>query len=173
VEMKQAYLRLPGEPKSTSVPSRITHAGQHMTGESSPTIHYINLYQFKRLGIPAAGGAGGAFKKIHMSSIENIETVMHLHWLRKEFPHMTDGERIMHTASVRYTIGTLRQMGYQPVGDFKVIGTGHRPRIGILLDETSDPAIKKEYTEILEMYGFDRNESMESNFDITFSVAPE
>jgi hypothetical protein len=170
VEMKMAFLRVGAGVKA--IPSKMTHAGQHMAGDVTPTIHYMNVYQLKRLGVPIGGAEGTALKDIVMSTIENVETIAHLHWLRQEFPNMTDGERIAKTASVRYATGSLRQMGYEPVGSFEIT-PGHKAPIKHLLDDQGDAALMKQNDELLADYGFNRDTWMEMDFDITFSVAPK
>jgi hypothetical protein len=169
VEMKAAYLRIGGV--TTAVPSKITHPGQHMAGEATPTVHYMNIYQLKRLGVPVAGAGAGAPRKTIMNSIENAETLAHLHWLRREHPNMTDGERIAQTASVRYATGSWRQMGYEAVGGFEITHGSPR-RIGEVLEDQGDAALMKKNDEMLAPYGVTRDTVVEMDFDIIFSVAP-
>ena len=54
-----------------------------LPGGGSPTIQYMTIYQLKKLGVPARSAT---VKQITMQDIENVETIVHLHWLTQQFP---------------------------------------------------------------------------------------
>ena len=43
----------------------------------------MTIYQLKKLGVPARSAT---VKQITMQDIENVETIVHLHWLTQQFP---------------------------------------------------------------------------------------
>jgi hypothetical protein len=109
-----------------------------------------------------------------LRQIQNAETIVHLHWLKQQFPHMTQDELIAKTASVTYAVGSATQAGYKPVGAFVVDGGGRAPIDTILrFQERGNAARAKESDDLLKKYGFSRSTVMLMDFDITFSVVPE
>jgi hypothetical protein len=176
IEMKYAFLKLHG--KEQGIPEKVQHAGQQMTAEGSPTVQYMTIYQLKRLGVPAGDASG--VKQVWMDNIQNVETIVQLHWLRKQYPLATPDELIAQTASVKYARTSAIQSGYQPAGAYKLSG-GYYEKIGVLLRrqevdaETRIAAPKRiaEHDALLEKYGFTRETEMLRNFNISFGVAPK
>ena len=98
----------------------------------TPTVQYFTLYQLKLLGVPAGQvrwwrrwlhGLGlragpfavpGLVTSIKMSTIQNVEAIVHLHWLRQRYPAADLSDLVVHTASVEYAETTAVQCGYRP-----------------------------------------------------------
>lgn len=169
VEMKMAFLKLGG--KDVGIPGKVQHAGQQMTPDGSPTVQYMTMYQLKRLGVPAGDKA---VKQIVMDDIQNVETIIHLHWLRKQYPAATLDELIVQTASVKYARTSAIQSGYEPAGACKLIG-GREAKIKDLLDfqARGAPGRTAEHDALLKKYGFTRDEEMLQSFNISFGVTPK
>jgi hypothetical protein len=169
VQMRQAFLRLGGAEKT--VPGKVAHPGQQMLESGSPTIQYMTIYQLKKLGVPAGSPT---VKQITMQDIENIETIVHLHWLTTKFPGVPAEELIGRTASVKYAQTSAIQSGYEPLGTFQMTPGQTKP-IGALLKEAEGTSALrvKEHDALLKKYGFTRDTPMRMNFDISFPVNPK
>jgi hypothetical protein len=173
LEMRNAFLVMAGAKKG--LPSMITEVKVPMVPAKggTPTIHYLNLYQMKMLGVPLAGQGG--LLKVKMSTIQNVETIVHLHWLRQRWPNLTMDELISQTASVKYAENSLIQSGYQRTGNARFIpGDEAEAPIRKLLAHMAGgkPTRIAEHTALLQKYGFERDTVMKWNFDIEFDVAP-
>jgi hypothetical protein len=171
LELRMAFLRLTG--KTKALPSVIGKQGaspEMIAGKGSPTVQYISVYQMKRLGVPVGQGAAGV-SSIHMSDIQNLETIVHLHWLKLQHPGSSINELIEFTASVKYAETTATQTGYKRSGPPSVTGGGNEP-IGDLMDfqEKGNPTRIAESKALLDRYGFNRNTVMHWGFDIDFPV---
>jgi hypothetical protein len=160
--------------------------------QGTPTVQYFTLYQLKLLGVPAGQAsccrrwcykkglrAGpfavpGVVASIKMSTIQNMETIVHLHWLRQQYPDATLGYLIVHTASVDYAETTAVQCGYTCVGTEYVAGREWEDEIGNLMDDFEDgnAAWKAAHDNLLARFSFSRRTVMKQNFDIEISVEP-
>jgi hypothetical protein len=170
VELKMAFLRLGGRVKS--IPGKVEHAGTPMTPDGTPTVQYLTIYQLKRLGATAGQGA---MKEFAMRDIQNVETIIQLHWLRKQYPAKSLDELVAMTASVKYARTTAVQAGYEP-GPCKLHGGDESEQIRALLSfqEQGNATRIAEHKALLEKYGFDgvrdRKTKMLMGFDITFPL---
>lgn len=175
LELRMAFLKLTGD--SNALPNAISkQAGspEMLDGKGTPTVQWITLHQMRKLGVPLGDkdNAPGV-EKIHMSDIQNVETVVHLHYLRKTVGG-DPSDLVVHTASVTYAETTAIQSGYQR-SDLPVLLGGHETPIRVLLDfqEGGNPQRQAENNAILAKYGFDRDTVMLWNFSIDFPVRPE
>jgi hypothetical protein len=76
-----------------------------------------SLIQMRAMGIPYGKGAASTpLKEVKMSTIQNFETMAHLHWLRQRHPTTPIGELVTHTASYQYAESILTQAGYRVTG---------------------------------------------------------
>lgn len=175
LELRMAFLKLTGD--NNALPGVIPkQAGspEMIDGKGTPTVQWITLHQMRRLGVPLGGGGNAqGVEKIHMSDIQNVETVVHLHYLRKNVGGDLS-DLVVHTASVKYAETTAIQSGYQR-SDLPVLLDGHETPIRVLLDfqEGGNPQRQAENDAILAKYGFDRDTVMLWNFSIDFPVRPE
>lgn len=173
VELRMAFLKLSGQ--DVALPSRIgkQNAAVAMLGDKgSPTVQYVTLYQMKQLGVPLGGGDVPGAEKVHMSDIQNVETVVHLQWLRDNVGG-EPSDLVEHTASVKYAETTAIQTGYERADTPLVLG-GQERRIGDLMEfqERNNPSRKAENDAILAKYGYDRDTVMLWGFDIDFLLRP-
>lgn len=119
------------------------------------------------------GGAGTAgVEKIHMSDIQNVETIVHLHYLRT----VVGGdlaELIVHTPSMKYAETTAIQTGYER-NDLPFVTGGQETPIRDVLEfqEGGSPARAAEHDRVLAKYGFERDTVMLWGFDVDFFVRP-
>lgn len=178
LELRMAFLKQNGEDEA--LPSKIgkqRHAPEMIPGEGTPTLQYITLYQLKRLGVPMGGAAGQGgepgVKRIHMSDIQYVETVVHLHWLRKNVGGDLSN-LVQYTASVKYAETTAIQSGYRR-SDVPILTGGDDRPIRELLNfqERGNRQRIAENDAILAKYGFDRDAVMKWGFDVGFSVSVE
>ncbi|MBD2745014.1 DUF4157 domain-containing protein [Coleofasciculus sp. FACHB-1120] len=151
------------------LPSFIESGIPMVKKKGTPLVTFLTIHQMKKFGI-----AIGSIKKVKMSTIQNFETILHLHWLRKKYPGKSIDELIMHSHSVNYAETSIVQSGHKIVGT-KVGGTQARTRpVGSLMEhyETHDPRDIAKHDALLKKYGFERTESMYMNFDIELHLAP-
>ena len=172
LQLRKAFLRLSGEEKA--LPSVIARQGdspEMIANKGTPTVQYVTIYQMKKLRVPT-GARGAGVRKIHMSDIQNVETIVHLHYMRKTLGRQP-ADLIAHTASVKYAETTAVQSGYARTGPI-VLSGGHERPIGVLLDfqERGNAARIAENDRVLTTHGFDRNTPMLMGFDIDFTVSP-
>jgi hypothetical protein len=192
IELRNAFRRLRG--MTDELPEWVAGMGVPMVaGRGTPTVQYFTLYQLKLLGVPAgqvgwwrrllhrtrrrAGSpsAPGQLSSIKMSTIQNVETIVHLHWLRQRFPTTGLSDLIAHTASVEYAETTAVQCGYRLVGTRYIAAGEWENEIGFLLShfEAGNPQRKADNDTLLTRFSFDRQTVMKQNFDIELSVVPE
>ncbi len=190
IEMRNAFLRLNG--MTDGLPAWVTRAGiPMMATRGTPTVQYFTLYQLRLLRVPA-GRTGwrrllyrlglrdgpfatpGVLTSIKMSTIQNMETVMHLQWLRQRYPASDLSELVVHTASVDYAETTAVQCGYRLVGTKYVAAAEQETGIGGLLDhfEDGNPVRSSEHDALLARFGLNRLSVMKWNFDIELTVEP-
>lgn len=171
VELRMAFLKLSG--KDVALPGMIAKQGasvEMIRGVGSPTVQYITIYQLKKLGVPLGHGAESGVEKIHMSNIQNVETIVHLHWLTKNARGDVSALAAQ-TASVKYAETTAIQSGYQRVGEPLVTGGQVAPIRSLLeFQEKGSVERMKENDAILARYGFGRDTEMYMNFDIDLPV---
>jgi hypothetical protein len=191
IELRNAFLRLRG--MTNGLPGWIAGMGVPMVAaRGTPTVQYFSLYQLKLLDVPAGqarwwrrwlyrmGLRAGPFAppglvtSIKMSTIQNVEVILHLHWLRQRYPTADLSDLIAHTASVEYAETTAIQCGYRLAGANYIVGDEWENEIGTLLDyyEDGNPQRVAEHNTLLARYSFDRQTIMKQNFDIELSVVP-
>lgn len=171
VELRMAFLRMAGQ--DLSLPSMVKKQAaspEMIEGKGSPTVQYITLYQLKRLGVPLGGAGASSVEKFHMSGIENVETVVHLHYLRTTVGGELDA-LVAHTASVAYADTTVIQAGYERTS-LPFVSGGHEAPIRRLLEfqERGDAARIRANDQMLAKYGMNRDTVMLWGFDIDFFV---
>ena len=125
------------------------------------------MRQMKILGV-AEGGA----KSVKMSTIQNLEAIAHLHWLKKK--GLSLDKAIVRTHSVEYAKTPIVQSGHEVIpGSVRVVG-GHTSPIRNMTShyEAGNPALVAQHTEILNRYGLTRDTPMLWDFDIVMNVRP-
>jgi hypothetical protein len=191
IELREAFLRHDG--MTEELPKFVTGMGVEMLpGRGTPTHLYFTLYQFKGLRVPAGqvrwwrhllhrcGLRSGPFAgrgvatSIRMFTIWNLETILHLHWLRQRYPSAEASELIAHTESVRYAEDYAIQCGYRVVKVSYVAADEREIEIdGIMKEFEGENAQRQnEHDRMLARYSFDRQTVMKQNFDIELSVVP-
>jgi hypothetical protein len=192
IELRNAFLRLAG--MTEELPTWVTGMGVPMVASrGTPTVQYFTLYQLKLLGVPAGRvrrwtrllhwarlrsgpfAVPGLVTSIKMSTIQNVEAIMHLHWLRQRYPTTGLSDLVAHTASVEYAETTAVQCGYRLVGTMYIAAGEWENEIGGLLSyfEAGNPQRKADHDNLLARFSFDRQTVMKQNFDIELSVVPE
>jgi hypothetical protein len=192
IELRNAFLRLPG--MTDQLPGWVTGMGVPMVASrGTPAVQYFTLYQLKLLGVPAgqvrwwrrllyaarlrAGpfAAPGLVTSIKMSTIQNVEVIVHLHWLRQQYPSTELSRLVAHTASVEYGETTAVQCGYRLVGTRYVAAGEWENAIGIMLNhfEAGNQQRKADNDNLLARFSFDRQTVMKQNFDIELAVVPD
>lgn len=107
-----------------------------------------------------------------MSTIQNMETIANLEYMRRRGVAMDDA--IIDSHSVKYAETTIIQSGSYIV-NAKVITSGARKmEIGDLMAfyERRDPSLVPVHNLILQKYSLSRQDEMLIDFDIELSVAP-
>jgi hypothetical protein len=189
IELRNAFLRLNG--MTDGLPGWVTGTGVPMVAKrGTPTVQYFTLYQLKLLKVPAGQvrawrrllchlrlrtgpfAARGRLSSIKMSTIQNLDSIVHLHWLRQRFPGADLSDLVVHTASVDYASTTAVQCGY------RVLATKYRSagewedRIGVLMDffEAGNPRQIADNNQLLARFSLNRQTVMKQNFGIELSV---
>lgn len=191
LELRNAFLRHRG--MSDGLPGWVTGVGIPLDAtRGTPTVHYFTLHQCKLLRVPAGRirwwrrlmyrlklrsgpfAEPGVLRSIEMSTIQNVETIVHLHWLRQRYPGVDLSELIGHTASVEYAETSAIQCGYRIAETKYVVSGEEETRIGDLLEffEAGNQQRKAESDTLLARYSFDRQTVMKWNFGIELSVLP-
>jgi hypothetical protein len=175
LELRYAFLKKSG--RDLALPGMVPKQGtapEMIDAKGTPTVQYITLYQMRKLGVPlGAPGQPSGVRMIHMSDIQNVETIVHLHYLRT-----TTGQGysdlVRHTASVKYAETTATQTGYHRSDEPVITGGGTTPIRDLLeFQEGSHAQRAAENDQILARYGFNRDTPMRWGFDIDFQVAPD
>jgi hypothetical protein len=176
---------LPGWITSTAIPLVATRG--------TPTGLYFTLYQLKLLGVPAGQiywwwrwlyklclrsgpfESPGLITSIKMSTIQNVETIVHLHWLRQKYPHLALNDLLAPTHSVEYAETTAVQCGYRRLGTTYVAASECEDEIGNLMAyfEQGNPQRVAEHDDLLARFSFDRRTVMKQSFGIEFLVVPQ
>jgi hypothetical protein len=191
IELRNAFLRLDG--LTLGLPNWVTGQAIEMVRErGTPTHVQFTLYQFKLLGVPAGRirwwrrllhwlrlrsgpfTTPGMVTSIRMRTIWNLETILHLHWLRQRYPKTDLSTLISHTASVRYAEDYAIQSGYRLLSVSYVTADEQEIEIDGMMKEFEDenPVRRKEHDEMLARYSFDRQTAMKQNFDIELTIVP-
>lgn len=189
VELRYAFLLLGGA--NEGLPAWVSGMGVPLVpGRGTPTVQYFTLCQLKLLGVPAgrrpwwgrlmyrsglrAGpfAQSGALRTIRMRQIQNIDTIIHLQWMRERHPGAPLGGLIAHTASVGYGETTATLCEYR-VEQRSVIGGDLAP-IGTLLafQEQGNALRAAKHDDLLRRFGYLRSTRMLMNFDIDLAVVP-
>ena len=107
-----------------------------------------------------------------MSDIQNVETIVHLHYLRDQNGGDL-GDLVVHTPSIKYAETTALQSGYARA-DVPLVMGGQETPIDEVLDfqERGNPRRRQEHEEILAKYRYGRSTVMLWGFDIDFLVRP-
>jgi hypothetical protein len=192
IELREAFLRLAG--MTDQLPGWVMGIGVPMVaGRGTPTVQYFTLYQLKLLGVPAGrirwwrrllhrvglrGGpfaAPGVVTSIKMSTIQNLEVIVHLHWLRQRYPATDLSDLVVHTESVKYAETTAVQCGYRLAGTKYIAAGESEDEIDILLAlyEDGNPQRQADHDNLLAHFSFDRQTVMKQNFDIELAIVPE
>ena len=191
IDLRNAFLRHNG--MTDELPRWVTDVGVPLVGSrGTPTIQYFTLYQFKLLGVPAGQihwwgrllyrsrlrtgpfTTPGVVTSIKLSTIQNLEVIMHLHWLRQRYSATELSDLIAHTASVEYAETTAVQCGYRHLETKYVTAGEWENRIEVLLSFFEDGNLQRqvEHDKLLTRFSFDRRTVMKQNFDIELSVVP-
>ena len=171
LELRMAFLRLSGN--ELALPNMVAKQGaspEMVTGKGTPTIQYVTMHQMRMLGVPLGGNGTVGVEKIHLSDIQNVETIVHLHYLRERYGH-DPAALIEHTASVKYAETSAVQTGHERSGSPILVGGAESPIRELLeFQEAGNPKRRADNDKILANYGFDRDTVMLWGFDIDFPV---
>jgi hypothetical protein len=175
LELRLAFLKLTGVDKALpNMISKQPGSPEMIDGRGTPTVQWVTMHQMRKLGVPLGGhGNVHEVETIHLKEIQNVETIVHLHYLKNTMGGDLS-DLVAHTASVKYAETTAIQSGYRR-SDLPVLLGGNETAIRVLLDfqEHGNPQRRAENDAILARYGFDRDTVMRWNFSIDFSVRPE
>ncbi len=166
IELREAFVWMNG--MTEALPTWVEDVEVPMVPDrGTPTIYFFTLYQLKLLNV-------GLAKSIKMSRIQNIETNVHLHWLRRRHPTASLSELIAHTASVDYATTIAIQCGYRVSKIEYVLAKECEVEIGALMDhfEDGNPKRRTEHDNLLAQHDFDRSTVMKMAFDIKLSLVP-
>ena len=140
----------------------------------TPTVQYVTLWQLRQLDVPMGNvGADEGMRMVHMSNIQNLEAIVHLHHLRKTVGGDVS-DLIAFTPAMEYAETTVTQAGYERAGRPEVKGSTREAPLHRILDAQAagDPAVIAKQDELLKTYGFTRDTPMMWGFDIHFHVRP-
>ena len=167
-EMRNAFLE--------DVPNKIQPAtGDTLTSGGTPTQTYLTLHQMKALGVEYGG-----LKKVKMSTIQNLQSIIELELHSRTMPL---DEAVRKTYSLTYAETPIVQSGHRIV-DVKFGGTPKKTRFDVLLewyerhnsrDKPRDPEIVKKHDEIITNHGdgkVTRDTQVRWNYDIEITLAP-
>ena len=149
-------------------------------GRGTPTAAYVTMYQMRKLGVRP-----GTLRLLRMRMIENVETILHLEWLRRRNPGRSLDELIGQTASVRYAETAIIQSGHRISAIRMELATPDTrcAPIGTLLAETEQTALdergpaeqarlRAEHERLLRRYGFTCEMVVPMDYDIAITLAP-
>jgi hypothetical protein len=179
IELREAFLILDG--MTSGLRKWVTGVAVELVeGRGIMTHLYFTLYQFKLLRVPVGHEApppeGGVVfvSSFRMYTIWNLETILHLHWLRERYPAASLDELIAHTASVRYAEDDAIQCGYRVAGvTYVPADEGELPCDAIMAEyEGGNPNRRAQYDGMLAEFSFTRQTVMKQNFDIELAVVP-
>jgi hypothetical protein len=191
VELRKAFLRLSG--MTEALPAWITEVAVPMDSKrGTPTFLYFTICQFKILGVPAGQarlwrrwlyGLGlragpfihsGVVRSVKMSSIQHVETIMHLHWLRQRYPSADLSELIIHTPSFDYAETTVVQCGYR-IEETKYSAANEvQQELNFLLafQEQGNNRRVADNAALMQRYSCGRSTTVRMAFDIELSLSP-
>jgi hypothetical protein len=134
-------------------------------GRGTPTFAYLQMRQMRKLGIGRS-----TLKKVKMSSILNVRTVVELHAKVRDGTPLN--EAILETHSVQYAQTPLVQSGHR-IRKATVSGGG-KWNINTLLGlyEIDDPSLRAVHDAILSEHGVKRGDDVLSGFDIELELVP-
>jgi hypothetical protein len=142
-----------------------------MASKGTPTVTYMTLRIMKILGV-----SFGEPVTVKMSTIQNVRAVMQLEQqVRAGVPA---DQAVMDTHSVQYAKTSIQQGGNQVVS--AEVEGGVRTQAEELLDHyerhgvpdgPKDPAVVAEHDALLKEYGFERNDVVRWNYDITLKLS--
>jgi hypothetical protein len=191
LELRNAFLQQRG--MTDKLPAWVAGSGVPMNPRrGTPTVQYFTLYQLKLLKVPAGRrewwrgllhrfrvrsgpfAEPGVVASIKMSTIQNIETILHLHWLRLQHPGTDPSELIVHTASVQYAETTAVLCGYRVTGARYVVGGEWEEPIDLLMNHFEAGNLNRvaENDQSLARYSLTRATVMKQNFDVELTVEP-
>lgn len=180
LELRMAFNTKNGQ--TAGLPNMVktqSHSVEMIDGKGTPTLQYVTLHQMNLLGVPI-GGAGAStagVEKVHLSDIQFVDTIVHLHWLRQNKKGDLSA-LVTATPSIVYAEMTALQSGYVRSHEPLVLG-GQEVAIGRLMEfQERGPNGRnlervKQNDELLAKYGFDRNTVMLWGFDVDFLVRPK
>jgi hypothetical protein len=145
------------------LPSKI-QAGVPMTGTGTPLVTYLSIRQMKLLGAKF-----GETKVVKMSTIQNIDAVMHLEQMRRQGATDLDAA-VAKTSSVTYATTAIQQSG-QVIKGVKIDTAGQFPwKLGEMMDHFGTEPAKREA--LCTKYGLTQDDVVMVNYDIYIDVAP-
>jgi hypothetical protein len=177
LELSEAFL--------DKVPNKIVPSnGKMLTPTGTPTQTYLTLRQMRALGIEY-----GTLRKVKMSTIQNIQSIIQLHVMKTTEPTMSLHEKVRRTASVSYADTTITQSGHRIVdvkfGDAHVISDN---KLGRLMEyyerdfsytKPRDKTMVEKHDALLKQYGKNGDHQIVTretkaiyNYDIEITLAP-
>jgi hypothetical protein len=169
-----AFLKRTGSDKALpNMVSKQPGSPEMIDGKGTPTVQWVTLHQMRELGVPLGGeGRTPGIEKVHLSDIQNIEAVVHLHYLKNTIGGDLS-DLVVHTASVKYAETTAIQSGYRRVDLPVLVGGPRNADTGIArVSGGWQSSATGRNNAILAKYGFDRDTVMRWGFNIDFPVRP-
>jgi len=150
------------------LPTWIQHEPNLLQGKGVPTVTYFTIYQMCELNIPY-----GSLELVKMSTIQNIDTILHLDWLIRKHPEASQDELILYTHSVKYAETPIIQSGHKIVSaeiDSSTAWERNQP-IGELMEFYEMRGVSTEYHDnMLTKYGLSRDDTPLINFNIYLQI---
>ena len=186
LELRMAFLRNPH--LNAGIPGMVPKQGESpemIPGKGTPTVQYVTLHQMRLLGVPS-GNSGGSpgIATVHLSDIQNVETVLHLHYLRSTIGGDISA-LVLRTATMKYAETTALQAGHRisgppvlskgkelPLRGFFTFRELQGSRMRRDAQITADPDMVAEHDALLAKYGCTRDTVVYWNFSIDFPVSP-
>jgi hypothetical protein len=162
------------------LPSKVQPAtGTWMTPTGTPTSVFITMRQMKALGV-----GYGQLKKVKMSTIQNIPSIIQLQRLIQTEGLSLD-QAVRRTHSIEYAESTFVQSGHRIAGvKLKKGPDFNRTTLQVLLDhyetrggrlKEGDPAIVRKHDAMLDEFGkgsVTRDTVVNWNYDIEIELMP-
>jgi len=161
-------------------PFLVERKGQRGT----PASVYFTLQQMRAAKIPyGAPGSAGGIQSVRLSQIQNMETLVHLQWLRQRYPQAALEDLVADTAIVKYGETIANQAGYRVVHIEVDMSNSWMTTAGEQSDYYARPAraqirgmtpeaVRLENQRVLARFGISPGAPLPANFDVVLHVRP-
>lgn len=139
-----------------------------IAGKGTPVVSYLMLRQLRMAGVDYGG-----LRTVKMSTIQNVDAVLHLAQLQRQGVDLVEAVRQTH--SVKYAETTIVQSGHQIVNVRVDTTRAWRDPADQMLQHyegrDGPPAIRK-HEDLLSKYGLKRTDEVLWNYDIYLDLTP-